>query len=190
MLSQHTSDINSGRAFAALKERFSSWDELAHVPADELADVIRAGGLANIKAVRLQEIFEEIEAREGRVTLDHFADMSDREVEDYLVTLPGVGPKTAACVIAFALGRPAFPIDTHVHRIIKRLGWIDEKASADKAHRELTPTIPPEIRYELHRRFIRHGREICKPQVPYCSSCPILDFCAAGPSLLATGDAR
>ena len=190
MLSQHTSDINSGRAFSALKERFETWDEVSEVPTDELADVIKNGGLANIKALRIQEVLREIERREGRVTLDHLEGMNDEEVEDYLVSLPGVGPKTAACVIAFALGRPAFPIDTHVHRILKRLAWIEERASADRAHRELTPKIPPEIRYELHRRFIRHGREICKPKNPYCSSCPILDFCDTGPRLLASGEAR
>jgi endonuclease-3 len=190
VLSQHTSDLNSGRAFAALKARFSSWDEVTDVPTEELADVIRSGGLANIKAARIQQIFREIEEREGSVTLERFDQMSDDEVEQFLVSLPGVGPKTAACVIAFALARPAFPIDTHVHRIIKRLGWIDEKASADRAHRDLTPKIPAEIRYELHRRFIRHGREICKAHAPHCTICPVFDFCEAGPRFLAEGVAR
>ena len=190
ILSQHTSDLNSGRAFKALKERFDSWDEVLDVSAEELAIVIRSGGLANIKAARIQEVFREIQSREGSVTMQQLDRMSDEEVERYLVSLPGVGPKTAACVIAFALARPAFPIDTHVHRIVKRLGWIDAKASAERAHRELTPNIPPEIRYELHRRFIRHGREICKPQLPLCSTCPVLDFCDAGPRFLAAGEAR
>ena len=190
VLSQHTSDLNSGRAFAALKARFHNWDEVVDVPVDELAEVIKSGGLANIKAARIQGIFGEIERREGGVSLDRFHEMTDEEVENYLVSLPGVGPKTAACVIAFALARPAFPIDTHVHRIVKRLGWIDGKASAEKAHRELTPIIPSEIRYELHRRFIRHGRELCKPQTPRCSECPLVDLCAAGPVLLASGAAR
>ncbi len=190
ILSQHTSDLNSGRAFASLKQRFKSWDEVAEVPTDELADVIRSGGLANIKAMRIQEVFQEIERREGGVTLDTLTDLSDEDVERYLVSLPGVGPKTAACVLAFAMARPAFPIDTHVHRIIKRLGWIDEKASADRAHRQLTPQIPKDIRYELHRRFIRHGREICKPLRPLCAGCPVLDFCDAGPRYIADGVAR
>jgi endonuclease III len=190
ILSQHTSDLNSRRAFSALKDRFPQWDQVAEVPTGELADVIKAGGLANIKAGRIQEVLLEIETREGSVDLTALDRLSDEEVEEYLVSLPGVGPKTAACVLAFAMARPAFPIDTHVHRIVRRLGWIDEKASAERAHRELTPRIPSELRYELHRRFIRHGREICKPRMPRCTGCPLLEFCAAGPRLLAEGAAR
>ena len=190
VLSQHTSDINSERAYAALTQRFSSWDELMDVPAAELAHAIRSGGLANQKAIRIQQIFREIEEREGSVTLERFDEMSDDEIESYLVSLPGVGTKTTACVLAFALQRPAFPVDTHVHRIVKRLGWVGSKASAERAYRELNPVIPPEIRYELHRRFIRHGREICKSARPRCGECPILDFCDAGPVFLAEGSAR
>lgn len=190
ILSQHTSDLNSGRAFAALKQRFRSWNEVVDVPTDELADAIRSGGLANIKAARLQEVLREIERREGAVTLERLDSLDDEAAEEYLVSLPGVGPKTAACVLSFAMARPAFPIDTHVHRIIKRLGWVDERASAERAHRELTPLIPADVRYELHRRFIRHGREICKPARPLCTRCPVLGFCAAGPVFIRTGAAR
>jgi endonuclease-3 len=186
-LSQHTSDLNSGRAFASLKERFALWDEVVAVPSSELAHVIKSGGLANIKAARIQEVLREIERREGSVTLDRLDDLSDEQVENYLTSLPGVGPKTAACVLAFAMGRAAFPIDTHVHRIVKRVGWIDDEASAERAHSELVPRIPPEIRYELHRRFIRHGREICKARVPLCGECPLLELCDAGPRLLSAG---
>jgi endonuclease III len=160
------------------------------VPPAEVAHAIRSGGLANQKSVRIQGIFREIERREGSVSLERFHDMSDEEIEAYLVSLPGVGTKTASCVLAFALGRPSFPVDTHVHRIVRRLGWVDPKAGADRTYRELNPVIPPEIRYELHRRFIRHGRETCKAQMPFCSACPVFDLCAAGSVLLGDGSAR
>jgi endonuclease-3 len=101
-----------------------------------------------------------------------------------------VGPKTAACVLLFSLRRPAFPIDTHVHRVAGRLGLIDSKASPEIAHRRLAPAVPPDIRYSFHMGLIRHGREVCKPRMPRCSECPLFDLCAAGPQLLQQGVGR
>ncbi len=115
--------------------------------------------------------------------------MSDEEVESYLVALPGVGLKTAACVLAFSMGRAAFAIDTHVHRISRRLGWISDKTSAERAHRELKPSVPPEIRYDLHVAFIEHGRKVCFALIPRCSECVLLYLCDAGPTFLASGTA-
>jgi endonuclease III len=190
VLSQHTSDVNSGRAFTGLKERFPTWAEVVSAETSELADAIRSGGIAQVKAGRIRQILEEIEEREGRLSLDRLRDMSDEEVDDYLCSLPGVGPKTSACVLVFSLGRDAFPVDTHVERVVKRLGWVEPKASAVAVQRRLTPRIPPEIRYELHMLFIRHGREICKPRMPQCSECAVFDLCDAGPKLLADDAAR
>ena len=189
VLSQATSDINSGRAFEGLQARFSSWDEVLSAPTIEVADSIRAGGIADVKAARIQAILADIEAREGAVSLDRLAGLTDEEVEAYLCSLPGVGPKTAACVLVFSMGRPAFPIDTHVHRIVKRLGWIGPKDNAEVTHRELAPRVPAEIRYSLHMALIEHGRRICKAQRPRCTECVLLDMCDAGPRLLASGDA-
>jgi endonuclease III len=189
VLSQNTSDANTARAFTALKERFPTWEEALHAPTRELADAIRSGGLADQKAPRIQSILDEIEEREGGLDLSRLQELSDQEVDEYLLSLPGVGPKTAACVLTFSMGRAAFPIDTHVHRIVRRLGWISSTTSADAAHRLLTPRIPPELRYELHMALIRHGREVCKARSPRCSECVLFDLCDEGPQLLAAGDA-
>jgi endonuclease III len=117
-------------------------------------------------------------------------ELSDEDAEAYLRSLPGVGPKTAACVLLFSLGRQAFPIDTHVHRVAGRLGLVRPQATPEVAHRELAPAVPPDIRYSFHLGLIRHGREICRPRLPRCSSCPLFDLCAAGPQLLQDGAGR
>ena len=189
VLSQHTSDINRDRAFAGLKQRFASWEEVSAASREAIADAIRAGGIADVKAGRIKVILDEIAKREGSLSLDRLHELDDQEVAGYLCELPGVGPKTAACVLVFSMGRPAFPIDTHVHRIARRLGWIADKASAEQAHDVLAPKVPPDIRYDLHVAFIEHGRRICKPRMPRCSDCAVFDLCEAGPRLLAEGNA-
>jgi endonuclease III len=189
VLSQHTSDANTARSFAALKERFPVWEDVLSAPTEEIADAIRSGGLADQKAPRIRQILLEIEDREGSLDLARLNDLDDQAVDAYLVSLPGVGPKTAACVLTFSMGRTAFPIDTHVHRIVRRLGWIEKKRSADEAHRRLTPRIPPELRYELHMALINHGRTVCRARAPRCSECVLFDLCDEGPELLAAGDA-
>jgi endonuclease III len=190
VLSQHTSDINRDRAFAGLKQRFPTWEQVASAPPEQIADSIRSGGIADVKAGRIKAILDEIRSREGKLTLDRLRELGDQEVADYLCELPGVGPKTAACVLVFSMGRPAFPIDTHVHRIARRLGWIADKATAEHAHAVLAPAIPADIRYDLHVAFIDHGRKICKPKMPRCSDCEVFDHCEAGPRLLAEGNAH
>jgi endonuclease-3 len=190
VLSQNTSDTNRDRAFAGLKERFATWEAVWGARPAELADAIRPGGIENVKAKRIMAILDEIRRREGKLSLARLKKMTDDDVSDYLASLPGVGPKTIACVLVFSLGRPAFPIDTHVHRIAGRLGWIDKKLSADKAHQSLSPRIPPEIRYDLHVALIEHGRTICVARKPRCTECVLLDVCPAGAEFLAAGTAR
>jgi endonuclease III len=177
VLSQHTSDLNSGRAFAQLKARFPDWEQVLDAPAEQVADAIRSGGIADQKARRIKQILAAIQDREGRLDLSRLNDLDDTAVEDYLVSLPGVGPKTAACVLVFSMGRDAFPIDTHVYRIAVRLGWIPEGTSAEKAHRILGPAVPPGIRYDLHLALIEHGRKVCQAQQPRCAACVLLDQC-------------
>ncbi len=180
VLSQHTSDTNSERAFAQLKERFSSWEQVAAAPAGQVADAIRCGGIADQKARRIQQILAAISEREGRIDLGRLHDLDDTAAQTYLESLPGVGPKTAACVLTFAMGRAAFPVDTHVHRIATRLGWLPAKTAADKAHRLLEPMVAADIRYDLHVALIRHGRTVCRAQRPSCSACVLNDLCAYG----------
>jgi endonuclease-3 len=189
LLSQHTSDVNTARAFASLKSRFPIWEEVRDAPTEEVADAIRAGGLADQKAPRIKAILAEIEEREGTIDLSRLEGLPDQAVNDYLCSLPGVGPKTAACVLVFSMGRNAFPIDTHVHRVARRLGWIDDRMTAEDASRALAPRVPAELRYSLHMALIDHGRKICKARNPRCTQCVLFDLCDAGPSLLATGDA-
>jgi endonuclease-3 len=183
ILSQNTSDVNSGRAFEALRARYPTWEDLAAANDRELADVIRPGGLANTKAPRILSILAEIaERQEGSLDLAWMRDASTPQVEVFLTSLPGVGPKTAACVLAFSLGRPALPVDTHVYRVAKRLGFFDGRTDAAKAHRVLEDAVPTRLRVEMHVGMIRLGREICRPARPLCEICPLQDLCPTAPS--------
>jgi endonuclease-3 len=177
VLSQHTSDVNSERAFARLKKRFPSWQQVVDAPHEEVAEAIRCGGIADQKARRIKQILTAIEEREGRIDLDRLHSLDDAAVETYLMALPGVGPKTAACVLVFSMGRAAFPIDTHVHRIVTRLGWVPLDTTAEKANRLLAPRVPAEIRYDLHVALIAHGRTVCRARRPRCDVCVLDDIC-------------
>jgi len=184
--SQHTSDLNAERAFAALRAAFPTWDDVVSARSDRVADVIRSGGLANTKAVRIQAILREIREREGRYDLSFLSRRPDDEVREYLMSLPGVGPKTAAVVMSFSLGRNSIPVDTHVHRVSGRLGLIPPKTSADKAHGILEDLVPPELRTSMHVGLIRLGREICKAGRPRCEECPLVDLCPTAPLFLGS----
>lgn len=184
--SQHTSDLNAERAFAALRGAFRTWDDVVRAKPEHVADVIRSGGLANTKAVRIQQILREIREREGRYDLSFLSRRSDDEVREYLMSLPGVGPKTAAVVMSFSLGRATIAVDTHVHRVSGRLGLIPPKTSADKAHRLLEDLVPPELRTSMHVGLIRLGREICKAGRPRCEECPLVDLCPTAPMFLGS----
>ncbi len=187
ILSQHTSDRNSERAYQQLVMAFPTWEEVRDAPTQSVADTIRTGGLANIKAARIQEVLqtltEQQQAQRNAKTLSAFLsdELSSRATEEalrYLRILPGVGPKTAACVLMFHLDQPAFPIDTHVWRTARRLGLIGPKVSVDAAHTLFAQVIPPEWVYPLHVNLIRHGRQVCHAQRPQCSICPLYHECA------------
>jgi endonuclease-3 len=188
VLSQHTSDANAERAYLALRAAYPSWEAVVAAPAPHVADVIRSGGLANTKAARIREILGEVHEREGRYDLDVLRTLGDREARAYLASLPGVGPKTTAVVMAFALGRDAIPVDTHVHRVSRRLGLIPPKASAERAHDLLDELVPDDVKTPIHVGLIRLGRQVCKARDPRCPACPLNDLCPTAPSVM--GPAR
>jgi endonuclease-3 len=178
ILSQNTSDQNSHRAYATLRERFRSWDEVHRAPLRALIAAIRCGGLANIKAVRIKGLLEEIWREQGHFDLSFLRDVSSEEVTAYLARFKGIGTKTIACVLLFGLGRPAFPVDTHVYRVSRRLGLLDGHAtSPEQAQVALEPLIPAGERYGLHLALIQHGREVCRAQRPRCPECVLARLC-------------
>jgi endonuclease-3 len=177
VLSQHTSDTNRDRAFRDLRARFRDWDEVADAPRASIERAIRKGGLARTKSAVLRDLLRRVRQERGSMRLDHLARLPMEEGRRWLLGLRGVGAKTAACVLLFACGHPAFPVDTHVHRVTRRLGWIPGKTSADEAHRLLEPLIPAPRRLATHVNFITLGREICRPRGPDCPSCPLRTHC-------------
>ena len=177
ILSQNTSDTNSGRAFASLKASFGSWEAVAIAPAEHIAEVIKSGGLSQIKAVRIKQVLGQIEKEQGGISLDSLKSMNISETEDYLIRLPGVGHKTARCVLLFSLAKPSLPVDTHIFRVSKRLGLIDSRASIEKAHSLLQELTPPSKVYQFHVHMIEHGRRICHARQPRCNLCILIDIC-------------
>lgn len=177
LLSQHTSDLNRDRAWASMRARYPSWDDVAAAPVRSLAASIRMGGLAASKAPRIKAILREVRDREGDYALDRLRIRPDDEVEDYLVSLPGVGPKTAACVLAFSLGRPRLPVDTHVHRLAIRLGLVAPAADPASTQATLERLVPPRQRVPTHVRLIAHGRTTCTARRPACHTCVLAGVC-------------
>ena len=177
ILSQHTSDINSHRAFNNLMAEFKTLDHIADGTVDDIASAIRTGGLANVKATRIKEVLLLVRERVGAFDLSFLAEMPLAESKDWLKSLPGIGPKTAAIILCFSLGMPAMPVDTHIFRVSKRLGLIGAKINADDAHDILEPMVEPDDVFAFHMYLIEHGRKICKAQRPKCSECVFEDAC-------------
>lgn len=178
VLSQHTNDINRDKAFERLKGRFPSWEKVLRASPWSIAAAIKPAGLSNQKAPRIKGILKQIaKANGGKLSLDFLADLPVHEAISWLKKLPGVGPKTAACVLLFSFGKPVFPVDTHIFRISKRLGWLDEKVNEAKANELLDRFVPDEIKYRLHLNMIAHGRQICRPQNPRCPDCVLNHLC-------------
>lgn len=181
MLSQATNDLNCDRAFTSLKGTFPTWDEVLRAPVEKIADAIRMGGLANQKAARIKQLLQDIQDEQGNLDLSWMQGASAEKCRAFMERFKGVGPKTIACVLVFFLDKPAFPVDTHVHRVTKRLGWIREKAGTDEAHRVLEEVIPDEYKLNLHCNIIQHGRAICRATGnggPRCQECVLVRHCA------------
>lgn len=178
VLSQNTSDVNSDRAFSSLKTAFPVWTDALRAPPAKIAQAIRSGGLANIKAPRIKAILAEILRREGALTLTRVRRMPVADALDYLTSLPGVGMKTASAVLLFSLGRPVMPVDTHVHRVTRRLGWAPWSASPDRVQPILESALPPRLILSMHLLLVTHGRRTCKAGRPLCQRCPLRRRCA------------
>lgn len=180
ILSQNTSDVNSGAAFDELRRRFPDWETVRRTPAARIAKAIRKAGLSNIKAPRIKAVLETIHAERGELSLEFLHEWPTPEAVEYLRQFPGVGPKTVACVLLFACRKPILPVDTHVFRVSRRLGLIGPRVDAVKAHDELARLVPAELVLEFHLQLIRHGRTLCTARNPKCEQCPLLDLCPEG----------
>ena len=177
VLTQHTSDLNAERAFDQLRIAIPSWEEVMVADQDDVAKAIFHGGMSNQKSKRIKDILAAILERHGALEIDFLRDYELDDARQWLMELPGVGPKTAAVVMSFALGMPAFPVDTHIHRVSKRLGLIGEKTTADAAHEIMEGKVPPKLRFQLHMQLITHGRQICKARRPLCGECRLSVDC-------------
>ncbi len=177
ILSQNTNDINRDRAFHSLRQRFPTWEVVRDAPPQAVVDAIRPAGLANQKGPRIQEVLRQITAQRGSLDINFLADLPLEEAHNWLVQFNGVGPKTAAIVLLFSLGRPAFPVDTHIYRVTGRLGLRPEKMTVEQAHPHLAALFAPETYYPAHLNLIRLGREICQARRPRHEDCPLTDLC-------------
>lgn len=179
LLSQNTNDRNSEKAFFEMKRQFPSWEKVVEATGNALVDAIRIAGLAPTKASRIKEILARIKADFGFYGLEPLRGWKPRKVRDYLESLPGIGPKTAGCVLAFELGMPSFPVDTHVARITRRLGWFTSKQTPMEIQAELEERVPLQRQAGGHLNFILHGRNTCHARKPLCSECILAEICPA-----------
>jgi len=177
ILSQNTNDVNRDRAFEALRAKFPTWESVRDAKEKDVIEAIKPAGLANQKGPRIQQVLKAITAERGELNLQFLADMPIEDARNWLTKFNGVGPKTAAIVLCFSLGRPAFPVDTHVYRVTGRIGLRPEKMTVEQAHPHLDSVFPPETYYAAHITIIRLGREICNARKPMCPQCPIKDLC-------------
>jgi endonuclease III len=180
ILSQSTNDLNRDRAYEALRARFATWAEVRDAPSAAVIDAIRPAGLANQKGPRIQAVLRAITAERGALDLEFLRAWSVAEARAWLTQHKGVGPKTAAIVLLFSLGLPAFPVDTHVHRVTGRLGLRPDALSADDSHAYFEALLPPAAFYAAHLNLIRHGREACHARKPACGQCVLLSLCPYG----------
>lgn len=184
ILSQSTSNINSHRAFASLKARFPDWESVMRARPTSIAAAIKSGGLANVKSVVIKNLLNEIWARRGSLDLSFLKTAPIDEARSFLLSLKGVGPKTAACVLLFSCKRSVFPMDTHIFRILRRVGLLPAKISDELAHRIIESLIPAKKHYPLHINLISLGRRICHPQNPKCGQCPLIEYCDFGRAVI------
>jgi len=177
VLSQNTSDRNSHRAYDNLRRHFKDWNRLRDARVSAIKRNIKIAGLANIKAPRIRGALDEIERRCGSLNLNFLARLDTRVGYEFLKSIKGVGPKTAACVLLFSFGKPIMPVDTHIHRVAKRLRLLDSDATHEEAQEYFSAVTPKDLIYEFHINMIQHGRQICDARAPRCSICNLRKLC-------------
>ena len=177
ILSQNTNDINRDHAFEALRAKFPTWESVRDPKTEDVIAAIKTAGLANQKGPRIQQVLRAITEERGSLNLDFLAGLPIEEARSWLTKFNGVGPKTAAIVLCFSLGMPAFPVDTHVYRVTGRIGLRPEKMTVEQAHPHLESVFPPETYYAAHLNIIRLGREVCHARKPNCPQCPVIKLC-------------
>jgi endonuclease-3 len=177
ILSQNTTDVNRDRAFNSLRAKFPTWEQVRDANVEAVIAAIRPAGLANQKGPRIQEALRSITVERGSLDLSFLADLPVEEARAWLTRFNGIGPKTAAIVLCFSLGMPAFPVDTHIYRVSGRIGLRPERMTVEQAHPHLEALFPPETYYAGHLNLIRLGREVCGARKPLCKKCPVRDLC-------------
>lgn len=180
ILSQATSNANSQRTFQNLKNKFKNWEEAAKADEKEISKAINLGGLANQKAKVIKNLLKQLENQNGKLSFKFLDKMPDEEAREYLLKFRGIGPKTVACTLLFALHKEIFPLDTHIFRILKRMGILPEKITDEKAHKLLDKVVPHGKFYSFHVNLIQLGRRICRPREPLCEKCPLIEYCDYG----------
>jgi endonuclease-3 len=184
ILSQATSDTNSHRTFAALKRRFPTWDAALRARESTIARTIQSGGLANQKAAVIKSLLRQIKQERGALDLSFLHDLPPETAVRYLSQFRGIGPKTIACTLLFACRTEVFPLDTHIFRILRRVGLIPQKCTDRRAHEIMNALVPSGKFYSFHVNLIRHGRALCRPRDPLCQRCPIVEYCDYGQSII------
>jgi len=180
ILSQNTSDANSSRAFAELKKRFPMWEQVIEASESQVVSTIKSGGLANLKARRIKQVLSEVERKAGALNLDCLEQMTAQSAREWLTEIKGIGPKTAAVVLAFGLGKHAMPLDTHCRRVLDRLGLVQRRMPDAKAHALVEELVEDKMKGACHSNLILLGRIVCKPVKPHCEECPLKTVCPLG----------
>jgi endonuclease-3 len=180
ILSQATSDTNSHRTFAALKQRFTNWDAVLRARTSTVSATIKEGGLANQKAIVIKDLLKQIKLEHGALDLGFLHDLSVEGAREYLLQFKGIGPKTVACTLLFACRKEIFPLDTHIFRVLRRVGLLPKKCSDLQAHRVMDSIVPKGKFYSFHVNLVRLGRAVCRPGEPICERCPIVEYCDFG----------
>ncbi len=180
ILSQATTDVLSAQTFTALKKRFQTWEKVLEADEKEIAATIKLGGLANQKSKVIKDLLRQIKETRGSLDLNFLHDLENGEAVEYLQQFRGIGPKTVACTLLFACHKDIFPLDTHIFRVMRRVGLVPQKCSDSRAHDILDKIVPIGKFYSLHVNLIRLGRKICRPKEPLCERCPIVEYCDYG----------